>query len=198
MGQSRGISRTRGNKYPKKVFRVFTEGITEVEYVKALKELDNVRNKGAITIEGPAQKPPPGKMFQLAEERAKNQNVDRVFCIVDVEAPKPHDWLSEAQALHRSNPKIEFIFSNPCFEIWIVMHYHYVSSYATNRQAESNATATGAYLKKHITDSQALMNRIDTAMKHADRVRRSHGNNNKVFPKDNPMTDMDIFVNAII
>jgi hypothetical protein len=59
-----------------------------------------------------------------AQSRAKRlrdgfENYDDIWCVLDVD---DHDRLSEALVQARHN-KIEVALSNPCYELWVVLHH---------------------------------------------------------------------------
>jgi hypothetical protein len=47
---------------------------------------------------------------------------DKVWCVIDVEAPKPHASLNRACDKGRANG-LKLALSNPCFEFWYLLHF---------------------------------------------------------------------------
>ncbi|MCK4760634.1 MAG: RloB domain-containing protein [Candidatus Aminicenantes bacterium] len=67
------------------------------------------------------------------------------FCIVDGDALKQGDL--------KQGPKIEFIISTPCFEIWFLLHYKF-----TAKEFNNCAGLITHELKKYIPDYQKSQN----------------------------------------
>lgn len=53
--------------------------------------------------------------------RRQGGEYDEVWCVVDVEAPDPHDSLDRAARLAKENG-IRIAYANPCFEFWLFLH----------------------------------------------------------------------------
>ncbi len=74
-----------------------------------------------------------------------NMPYEEVWCIMDVEAPKPHTSLDEAVDKARAN-NLRVALSNPCFEYWYLLHFIKTSALMhTNNQLYKK-------LKKYIKD----------------------------------------------
>ena len=107
-------------------FVIFCEGeLTEPLYLKAFASLQEVRSVAALDIRGMGCEP--RKLVEEARaakrsERRQSTGVTKYWCVFDVEAPTPHARLSEAVQMARDN-EISVAISNPCFELWLVLHY---------------------------------------------------------------------------
>lgn len=96
---------------------------------------------------------------------------DHCWCVMDVEAPRPHKTLEQALDMARVN-KLRVALTNPCFEFWYVLHFEKIASaFDTNPQVRKR-------LKRHIprydkgkTDVfEKLFPLIRTAVDNAEQV----------------------------
>jgi hypothetical protein len=62
----------------------------------------------------------------LKEEFYKLGRNDRIYCIYDVDS-SPENQLWDAQRLASKN-NVKACVSNPCFEIWYLLHYRYTTA----------------------------------------------------------------------
>ena len=100
-------------KQMKPNFFVFCEGETEIAYVKFLRSLYRV----------PIQVIPKKSKSNITEEyieRSKNEYVrtdqDKVFLMYDLDVDGVLDNLQKI-------PNAELLVSNPCIELWFLLHY---------------------------------------------------------------------------
>ena len=107
-------------------FVIFCEGeLTEPLYLKAFASLQEIRSVATLDIRGMACEP--RKLVEEARaakrsERRQSTGVTKYWCVFDVEAPTRHARLNEAVQMARDNG-ISVAISNPCFELWLVLHY---------------------------------------------------------------------------
>jgi hypothetical protein len=121
---------------------VFCEGRrTEPEYLDALKRLPEVHDAAAVDIRvqtGHGGAVPLTLVNLALDARSRNRDefgeVDEIWCAFDVEWPRNHPNLVEAVALAKAHD-IHLAISNPCFEIWLVLHLRDCSAWATNDDA---------------------------------------------------------------
>ncbi|NJP89490.1 RloB domain-containing protein [Nonomuraea sp. FMUSA5-5] len=62
------------------------------------------------------------------------QRGDQVWCVFDVEAPQCHPGIEEAEKL-ASKYGIKLAVSNPCFELWLLLHFQEQRAYLTTANA---------------------------------------------------------------
>lgn len=74
---------------------------------------------------------------------------DEVWCVFDVEAPRSHANLADALALaERKN--VNCAISNPCFELWLVLHFRDQHAYVENDAIQHQLVECRcAYDRKH-------------------------------------------------
>ncbi|MFE3825824.1 RloB family protein [Streptomyces sp. NPDC059092] len=143
MGRRGKPLRRAGSSRPEqRRFLIYCEGeCTEKQYFKGLnQELKSL----PVTICLGGTHGEPKSLVRAAighKRRAVNSAADRhteydeVWCVVDVEAPKQHSSLDEALALARESG-IKVALTNPCFELWILLHLRNVFAYHTSDGAQ--------------------------------------------------------------
>ena len=107
-------------------FVILCEGeLTEPLYLKAFASLQEIRSVATLDIRGMGCEP--RKLVEEARaakrsERRQSTGSTKYWCVFDVEAPTQHARLNEAVQMARDNG-ISVAISNPCFELWLVLHY---------------------------------------------------------------------------
>lgn len=125
---------------------------------------------------------------QLSARRGGLPAYDVIWCVVDVEAPVPHESLSRAIDKAKSND-LDMVLSNPCFEFWYLLHFQ-----RTSRLFSSTADVITC-LKKHIKDYKknsdvfdTLYSLTDKAISNAKNVLKEKGQNERNLKDCNPST----------
>lgn len=123
------------------------------------------------------------------ERKAKDgEEIDEIWCVFDVESPKSHPNLLNAIALAKKNG-INLAISNPCFELWLILHFEDQTAYLTTSQAESKSRRLDGRDGKRINPDLYLENR-QIAAERAVYLRKRHEGNSTLFPQDNPSSSM--------
>ncbi|MDN3495015.1 RloB family protein [Planococcus sp. APC 4015] len=137
---------------------------------------------------------------EVREARAADDpgNVyDEVWVMFDVDdfAEGVPRALEAAQRNH-----IRCAVSNPCFEIWLVWHIADANAYATTRHAQQQARDCGATQsgKAKSIDLSSISGRFADARTRAVRAEKNHGELGRVFPHDNPRSDVYKLVDSIL
>jgi hypothetical protein len=75
-------------------------------------------------------------MATEARSRAIDEEaeIDEFWCVFDVEWPRNHPGLEEAVWQARAN-SIKLAVSNPCFELWLILHFQDHAAWLDNNQA---------------------------------------------------------------
>ncbi|MFE7131424.1 RloB family protein [Streptomyces sp. NPDC057638] len=139
------------------------------------------------------------------KKRAGNSSADRytpydeVWCVVDAEAPTQHPSLKEAIALaQRSGVRVAL--TNPCFELWLLLHFKDVSGYRTSASTQSalekESDCGYAAQRKHL-DYDKL--RGPDGARHTQAVERARALRQRSADglTTNPWTDVDILVDLL-
>lgn len=177
---------------PRRVIRVLTEGRnTEPSYLAQLQKrypdssvhLD-IRDSGMtpLTLVRRARE------YQKAESHSRSADritdFEEVWCVFDVdEHPNVSQAINEA---HQSG--IGVVVSNPCFELWLVLHHRDQTAHIDRRAAQREARALGLIderkrLVPHNVD--ALMNGYGEAVRRAQQLEQRHVGNGS-DPNENP------------
>ncbi|MDR0783409.1 MAG: RloB family protein [Propionibacteriaceae bacterium] len=190
------LRRRQGSRKELRAVVVFSEGETECEYIEALMRLPDVANNTALTLEiDPDRGLSPLTLVQRAVERLKEPEVNECWCVFDVEWPQNHAKLAEARSLARSK-NIGVAISNPCFELWLILHYESQTGFLDTSIAQRRSQELGRYKGKHI-DAGPYLSKRHVAVSRADALETRHEHNNTTFPHDNPSSGMPNLLRAI-
>ena len=136
-------------KKVKEVILVVYEGrSTEFNYIGGIKREHRHSN---VHLKGPHPDP---KTLVLETKKllGKKQDFDKVYCVFDHDGRKSFEEALKLIAAHNKNHpiKIEAITSNPCFEIWPLLHYKYTTKcYQTATQGTSSSKALIKEIQKY-------------------------------------------------
>jgi|ERR1022692_2479531 hypothetical protein len=75
-------------------------------------------------------------MAVAARSRAIDEEaeIDEFWCVFDVEWPRNHPGLHEAIEQAQQN-RIQLAVSNPCFELWLILHFQDQGAWLDNNGA---------------------------------------------------------------
>lgn len=148
---------------------------------------------------------------------------DRIWCLMDIDLnynnPNPIDSrIQEIQKAFtrsedfrkRSTIKINLGLSNPCFELWYLLHFKYTTAnmkdYDSVKKRLEKDTPLSEYEKNKSVYSQIHDNTL-TAIKNSEKLRNHYKFYNNIleinhttineFVKSNPITNIDILVGYI-
>lgn len=191
----RSLSRRGGMRPTRRTIVVFCEGTeTEPEYVKGLKSLESIRARTAVRLELDPGHSAPLPLVEAAVEAAHDDEIDEVWCLFDVEAPQPHPNLSQAFAL-AARSGVNVAASNPCFELWLLLHERDRTSALMTGDAEAAAQRLKAVSGKHL-DVEYFLARRNDAARRARLLDVRHEGNSTPAP-GNPSSGMYRFLKAV-
>ena len=136
----RPLSRKVAIRQPRKTLVILCEGQrTEPVYLGALKLQPEVKDVAAVDLRIEAQHGEPAYLVESAiEARVKSADeegeVDEFWCVFDVEWPQNHPRLLDAVKEATENG-IRLAISNPCFELWLILHFRDHHSWLDNADA---------------------------------------------------------------
>ncbi len=125
------LKRKSRNFNPRKLILVVVEGEqTEVNYINSLvRELELPTTK--VSVVPSSYGTDPRSVVEYAEDlykgriqknkKANNTKYDEVFCLIDRDWHDLNNYNSAIQKAQACGFKI--IRSNPCFEVWLLLHY---------------------------------------------------------------------------
>ena len=120
---------------------------------------------------------------------------DAVWCVFDTETP-PSPNLDEALALARSE-RLQVARSNPCFEIWLLMHFADQRGMLTNRQVEALADDCPGYRNKGVEFAK-FDPTVSDAIVRAYELERLHQSDGRNCPDDNPSSSVAHLVASLL
>jgi len=91
---------------------------------------------------------------------------------------------------------IKVALSNPCFELWLVLHFREHSAWLDNDGARRLRCSHDGRSDKGIAGVQYMPLR-GVAAERAERLERWHAENGTVFPHDNPSSGMHRLLAAL-
>lgn len=166
--------------------------MTEPEYLRAFKRLPAVRRQTTVRIEIAPDAAVPYPLVEAAAARAQDPELDEVWCFIDVEAPTPHPRLAEAVELARQ-AGVRLAISNPCFELWLVLHERDWNRPATStHEMQARAQSLPGVSRKHV-DVTLLASRHE-AVRRARALAARHADDGARLPHDNPSSSVYTFI----
>lgn len=168
---------------------IFCEGLaTEHDYLNAVKKLPDVRSNTSVRIELDPDQGAPLTLVQRAVRRLADKEVDACWCVFDVEWPSHHPNLHQAIQLAQANG-VGTAISNPCFELWLILHHRDHTAFLDTRCANRDSKALDGRDGKHI-DAHAYMPLRAAAVDRARRLAERHARQGNSMPDDNPSSSM--------
>ncbi|GAA1639860.1 RloB family protein [Nocardia ninae] len=169
---------------------IFCEGInTEHDYLKAVKNLPHVRSNTSVRIELDPDQGAPLTLVQRAVARKQDKEIDECWCVFDVEWPQHHPNSSKAVELANAHG-VGLAISNPCFELWLILHHRDHNAYIDTKCAESDSRKLDRREGKHIEAATVYMPLRMHAARRAAVLAKRHASNGNTLPDDNPSSSM--------
>jgi RloB-like protein len=198
----RSLKRMVAIRRPRKTIVVFCEGEkTEPQYLQALKQERSVRDVAAIDlrVEIGHGGDVPRTLVSLAvsaRDRAAEERdeVDEFWCVFDVEQPKNHPGLGEARRRAEANG-IKLAISNPCFELWLILHFQSHGGWLDNDGARRLRRRLDGSADKSL-EAVKYMPLVADAARRAVELEKRHQRNGASFPDDNPSSGMHLLISA--
>jgi hypothetical protein len=202
LSAARSISRKKPSREPRARFLLICEGeVTEPEYFRYVKE---ALRDHLLTVEISKTH---GNPLQLVEEavartrtatrrarkdRDDNLLYDQVWCVMDVDN---HPQLSAAKALAEKN-SIRLAISNPCFELWPLLHLVDRRGHMTSQQMQTELCRHMPGYEKRL-DCEKLRGRYTTARERAVSIHKQHERDGQPHG-DNPSTTVWQLVDELL
>lgn len=197
-----GLARKAGNRSGQRVLIVCEGSKTEPRYFEGLRfDLKLSGLTVAVDIAGAECGSAPISVVDhaiaLRKKSQRDVPYDAVWCVFDREANPEHQ--SFRAAVDKANAHgLKLAVSVPCFEFWYLLHARYSTApfdCADDLKAEVARCFPGYEGIKEIHTH--LRGQRDTALAHAERVRRHHADVSD-DPHANPLTDVDRLVRFLI
>ena len=188
--KAKDLTRRVATRAERRTVVVFCEGVaSEPDYIYALKRLPEVRQHTWLNIEiDPDQGVPLTLVKRAVERKLCDDEVDECWCVFDVEWPRNHPNLTDAVQLAKAKG-ISLAISNPCFELWLILHRESQTAFLYTENAERRSRRLDGRDGKRIDAASYLPDRHVAAQRAADLTHR-HEQNQTAFPRDNPSSTM--------
>ena len=108
----------------------------------------------------------------MNEKHSDDDPYDTVWCVFDRD---DHERIHEALTRAR-DCNINVAFSNPCFEIWFLLHFEYSTAERTRRAVASQLKEHIPKYNKSMDVYDLLREHQDEAIRNADTLRKHHLN----------------------
>lgn len=199
----RSLKRKVATRRPRKTVMVFCEGErSEPEYLQALKRESVVRETASVdlrvdTNHGGSVPMTLVRRAVKARRRAESEDgeIDEFWCVFDVEWPTNHPDLKNAIDLARRNG-IHLAISNPCFELWLILHFADHGSWLDNDAARQVRRGHDGQTGKGLNASVYMPLRA-IAAERARRLDNRHDRNGTEFPQNNPSSGMYLLLTSV-
>lgn len=120
-----------------------------------------------------------------AENKSYRPDFDQVFCVFDRDTHAHYyNAISKVDAINRKlgnpSPVFRAITSNPCFEVWLILHFTYTSNTyaasqnktAANKVVDSLLNYLPNYQKSSTNAFSETVNELAVAIGHAERLEK--------------------------
>ena len=194
---AKSFRRRTGAREPRRVVLIICEGKkTEPYYFQGLKEKLRLRS-AHIEVAPSTFGPSPNKILKYAIYRLEHDGLDydKVFCVFDRDRHSTYKTtLKKISHPSKGKQKIEAITSNPCFEIWLLLHFKYTTKPFGSRNSQSACNQVVRELKKHLpsyckglkTIFDYTKEKLNEAITNAERLQK----HNQEIGSSNPSTDI--------
>ncbi|MEV6983789.1 RloB family protein [Sphaerisporangium sp. NPDC051017] len=194
--KAKDLKRKVASRPERKTVVVFCEGeASEPDYINGLKRLPHVRANTSVNIEIDPDKGVPLTLVRRAVDRKHDEEVDECWCVFDVEWPRNHPNLEQAIQLSNRHG-IRLAISNPCFELWLILHFEDQTAFMNNGDAERRSRRLDGRTGKGI-DAGMYMEHRHVASQRAALLAKRHARDETLFPDDNPSSTMGDLLDAI-
>ncbi len=202
LSPERSLARRGPTREPRARFLILCEGkVTEPEYFRYVKE--KLRDH-LLVIEISKEHGHPLQLVEAAvartqsalraarEDRDDNLKYDEVWCVMDVDT---HPQLPQAKTL-AARHGIHLAISNPCFELWPLLHFIDKRAYITV-QAVQNELRRHMPGYEKLLDCSLLHRQFQVARSRAVSVHTQHERDGK--PKEsNPSTNVWQLIDSLL
>lgn len=127
------------------------------------------------------------------------RNGDSIYAVFDTDFKK-ESQISEARKLAERNG-VEIILSNPCFEVWLLLHFRYSTrGYQSNNEVIKELNDVWPEYRKNIASFKQLRDRCEDAIENTGKLKKFHNETKgtDIVERCNPSTDVDKLVTRII
>lgn len=201
--RARPLERRPGRRQPRRTILIICEGErTEPDYLNALKREGWVREQAAIDlrVESGRGRSSPSELVNRAinardDDALRGGELDEVWCVFDVEDPRSNPRLPDIvkEAERRG---IKLAISNPCFEVWLILHFRDHTSWIDVHNAIERRRELDDSKGKEV-DPKKYMQCVRDAVERARALDDRHRLSGTRFPDNNPSSGMYLLIDSI-
>ena len=145
------LQRRTGRLEQRERFLVYVEGdVSESLYLNGVRR--ELGRSGPNVEIGRTHGKPLGLVRAAIDHKERDRRdgnpFTQVWCVFDVESPTPHGSLDQALTLAGRN-RITCGISNPCFELWLILHFQEQRGWLTTDEACYRLMGLGCGYNKH-------------------------------------------------
>jgi hypothetical protein len=192
-GTSRGLKRRAGRTAESETIAIVCEGEkTEDIYFSGIRRtfrLPTIR----LHIVGLGKDP----VDVVAKAMEFLPGYDHVWAVFDVEAPQPHARLTSALRLADRNG-IRCAVSNPCFEVWLLLHFKDQTAYLDNAGVRQRLKRCPCRYDDKGFDFAAVWPQHQAAIERAHKLHARQAIDHPEIAKRNPWTSVHGLVDQLL
>lgn len=200
---NRNFQRKREARQQNLRFLITSEGkVTEPEYLDIVKAHRRIRSADIRILPPPPTSPKEivAKACDLKRQARRDDPYDAVWCIFDVEpqvGQKARPGLADAMQMASANG-ISVALSNPCFELWILLHSEDCQSLVYSSKVQQRCAELELVTGKHLCNPDQILSNCQAACQRAKDLDSMHQRNGNHKREDqNPSTSMSKLLEAI-
>ena len=195
-------ARGRGLKPQKPIILMVAEGHNMTESL-CFRQFQKQHADYNIKILIPGSTTDPEGMLKKLERFWKTNEMDlmkgdRGFVVLDLDCDDSKGRLIEK--LDQGSKIAQFVISNPCFEVWFLLHYRYTThAYRDSSEVIKDLRNYIASYEKTQDVSGVLSDKTEIAYQNALKLERYFQKNGYNWPSNecNPRTDIPVIIDAI-
>ena len=189
---ARAIGKRRTNfRETRKVILIVCEGTkTEPNYFEEMGK--HLRINTVVEIDGTGRNTL--DLVSYSSERKNEGDFDEVWCVFDKDDFSDSDFNN---AIHKANQEeIKIAYSNESFELWYVLHFDY---HTTAHKRDHYCKRVGELIKEPYIKGKPGMfykcaDRLDRALKNAEKLLKEHQSKKLTPAQSNPCTTVHLLV----
>ena len=194
--------RNKVTRKQKPLLLIIAEGknVTESQYFKSFQKQHSGFNIQMLT---PGNITDPAGMQRKILQYWKDKGLDEkqgdiAFIVLDLDCSAGKAQL--IKKLAKRNDITKFVVSNPCFEVWFLLHFRYSThAYASSAEAVRDLKKHIPGYEKNIHVAPIIADNLETAMDNAKKLKEYFDGMNAEWPSEkcNPRTDVPVVIDVI-
>lgn len=194
---SKKVRKIKRKKKP--VILIIAEGknVTESQYFTSFQKQNNGFNIQMLTTDSSTD---PERLYQKITHYWEYKELDETqgdigFIVLDLDCNS--DKANLIKKLAKKRRYIKFIVSNPCFEIWFLLHFKYTThTYMSGYEAIRDLRNYIPNYVKNLPVTEIITDKLDNAMANAGKLKDYFEEMGADWPsnKCNPYTDAPVII----